>query len=288
MQAKRAERMSRSQRWRRALVALAACLAVWLLSSASGAAASYEVQSGDTLSGIADAYGVPLSVLAERNHIGDVNLVYAGQQLVVPGQAPPAGPPPATDVYHAQAGDSLWSIAALRQTTLAQLIAANPEIVDPNHIVVDQAISVPSAAAPAQATNVPALLEHYAGVYGLDPALVKAVAWQESGWRQNVVSPDGALGVMQLLPSTGDWLAQDVVGQPLDVAGSADDNVHGGVAFLRFLIDRTGSVQLAVAAYYQGPGSLQRDGMLAETQHYVDNVMAIRSYLMLYGVPPGA
>ncbi|HEU5423191.1 MAG TPA: LysM peptidoglycan-binding domain-containing protein [Nitrolancea sp.] len=282
--------MSRSQRRRQALLALGACLAVWLLSVASGMAASYEVQSGDTLSGIAEAYGVPLSVLAAQNHIGDVNLVYAGQQLVVPGQAPPAGPPPASaDVYHARTGDSLWSIAALRQTTLAQLIAANPEIVDPNHIEVDQTINLPSsAAAPSQAADVPALLEHYAGVYGLDPALVKAIAWQESGWRQSVVSPDGALGVMQLLPSTGTWLARDVVGQPLDVSGSADDNVHGGVAFLRFLIDRTGSVQLAVAAYYQGPGSLQRDGMLPETQHYVDNVLAIRSYLLLYGVPPGA
>ena len=282
--------MSRSQRRRQALLALGACLAVWLLSVASGLAASYEVQSGDTLSGIAEAYGVPLSVLAAQNHIGDVNLVYAGQQLVVPGQAPPAGPPPASaDVYHARTGDSLWSIAALRQTTLAQLIAANPEIVDPNHIEVDQTINLPSSAvAPSQAADVPALLGHYAGVYGLDPALVKAIAWQESGWRQSVVSPDGALGVMQLLPSTGTWLARDVVGQPLDVSGSADDNVHGGVAFLRFLIDRTGSVQLAVAAYYQGPGSLQRDGMLPETQHYVDNVLAIRSYLLLYGVPPGA
>lgn len=278
--------MLRSDRATRALLALVIGFVVWLNSGSASTAANYQVQSGDTLSQIADAYGVPLNVLAAQNHIVNVDLVFAGQQLIVPGQAAPAGPPaPAADVYYAQAGDSLWSIAAMRQTTIQQLIAANPEILDPNRIVVNQPIQVPGAA-PAQA-DVPALLAHYAGVYGLDPALVKAVAWQESGWQQGVRSSAGAVGVMQLLPSTGNWLSSDVVGQPLDIAGSADDNVHGGVAFLRFLIDHTGSVQLAVAAYYQGPGSLQRDGILPETQHYVDNVMAIRSYLMLYGFPPG-
>jgi soluble lytic murein transglycosylase-like protein len=70
------------------------------------------------------------------------------------------------------------------------------------------------------------------------------------------------------------------------VSGSVADNIEAGTAFLQFLINNTGSVDLGVAAYYQGPGSLERDGMLPQTQQYVANIMAIRSYILRYGVPP--
>ncbi len=257
----------------------------------AAADSSHVIQPGETLSGIADAYGVPLDVLAAQNHIVNVNLIYAGETIDVPGQAPPAGPPPAGS-YAVQPGETLTSIAATRRTTVAQLIAANPDLVDPNTIYVGQNLVIPggSTTSPApvvaSSANVQSLLAEYASRYGLEPAAVEALAWQESGWRQNVVSSAGAIGVMQLMPATADWLATDVVGRPLDVSGNVTDNVEAGVAYLRFLIDRTGSVELGVAAYYQGPGSLQRDGMLPETRQYVANVMAIRSYLLVYGVPP--
>jgi LysM repeat protein len=285
--------------WRRLPTIFAATALIWTATLLPASAdSSHVIQPGETLSGIADAYGVPLDVLAAQNHIVNVNLIFAGETLTVPGQAPPAGPPPSTSGSHVvQTGDTLYSIAAMQRTTIQQLIAANPEIVDPNQIFVGQSIVIPggtassvgsSSATPATASPdaVQALLTQYAQQYGIDPLLVEGLAWQESGWRQSVVSSAGAVGVMQIMPDTADWLASDVVGRPLDVNNNVADNIEAGVAYLRFLIDRTGTVELGVAAYYQGPGSLQRDGMLAQTQQYVANVMAIRSYLMVYGVPP--
>ena len=275
---------------------MATAALLWTTALLPAAADSHLVTPGETLSEIAIAYGVPLDVLAAQNHIVNVDLIFAGESLTVPGQAPPAGPP-ASGSYTIQNGESLTSIAAMQRTTVQQLIAANPDIVDPNRIFVGESLVLPGGSSAGGATSsnvattspsgdVPTLLTQYAQAYGLDPVLVEALAWQESGWRQSVVSSAGATGVMQILPSTATWLSTDVVGRPLDVSGNVSDNIEAGVAYLRFLINNTGSVQLGVAAYYQGPGSLQRDGMLPETQQYVSNIMAIRSYILLYGTPP--
>lgn len=281
--------------WGKVFTILATTALIWTAAILPAAAdSSHVIQPGETLTSIADAYGVPLNVLAAQNHIANVNLIYAGESLVIPGQAPPVGPPTSSGTHTVQAGETLTSIAAMQQTTIQQLIAANPDIVDPNQIYVGETLSIPggsttpstSTQTTASSSTVQNLLVQYAQQYGLDPNLVEALAWQESGWRQSVVSAAGAVGVMQIMPATATWLATDVVGRPLDVTGNVGDNIEAGVAYLRFLIDRTGTVQLGVAAYYQGPGSLQRDGMLAVTQQYVSNVMAIRSYLMVYGVPP--
>ena len=290
--------------WRNASTILATTALIWTAALLPAAAdSSHTIQPGETLSGIADAFGVPLDVLAAQNHIVNVNLIYAGETLTVPGQAPPAGPSSSIAGTHTvQVGDTLTSIASMQRTTIQQLIAANPEIVDPNQIYVGQSLVVPGGSAAtgessqtsggvtasqstASSARVKQLLAEYAQQYGLEPALVEALAWQESGWRQNVVSSAGAVGVMQIMPGTADWLATDIVGRPLDVNSNIADNVEAGVAYLRFLIDRTGTVELGVAAYYQGPGSLQRDGMLAQTQQYVDNVMAIVRIILVYGVP---
>jgi N-acetylmuramoyl-L-alanine amidase len=275
--------------WRRLPIILATTA---FLSSATllpaSADSAHVVQPGETLSGIAAAFGLPLDVVAAHNQIADVDVIYAGETLALPGPAPSG--PQLAGIYTVQTGETLTSIAATRGTTVGQILAANPNIVDANRIYAGQSLTLPtgSGSAAAATANVPSLLAHYASRYGLDPALVEALAWQESGWQQSVVSPSGAVGVMQVLPDTADWLASDIVGRPLDSTNNVADNVEAGAAFLRYLIDRTGSEDLGVAAYYQGPGSLTRDGMLAETQQYVSNVMAIRSYLRIYGVPPSS
>lgn len=275
--------------WRRVPVILAttAFLSASTLLPAA-ADSSHVVQTGETLSGIAAAYGLPLDAVAAHNQITDVDVIYAGETLSIPGPAPSG--PQLSGAYTVQPGETLTSIAAIRGTTVGQILAANPSIVDPNRIYAGQSLNVPSGtgstSAPVSTANVPSLLDKYANQYGLDPALVEALAWQESGWQQSVVSASGAVGVMQIMPVTADWLASDVVGRPLDVTNNVADNVEAGAAFLRFLINRTGSEQLGIAAYYQGPGSITRDGMLPDTQQYVANVMAIRSYLKTYGAPP--
>jgi len=105
--------------------------------------------------------------------------------------------------------------------------------------------------------------------HGLPPALLRAVAWQESRGRAGAVSSKGALGVMQLMPATAALLGVD----PLDVK----DNLRGGALFLRQQLDRFGSVPLALAAYNAGPGAVKRFGGIPpyrETRLYVASILA--------------
>ena len=104
--------------------------------------------------------------------------------------------------------------------------------------------------------------------HGLAPGLLEAVAWQESRGRMSAVSVKGALGVMQLMPST----AAELGVNPGDLA----DNIRGGALYLRRQLDRFGSVPLALAAYNAGPGAVLRYGGIPpyrETRDYVAKIM---------------
>jgi soluble lytic murein transglycosylase-like protein len=103
---------------------------------------------------------------------------------------------------------------------------------------------------------------------------VKAVAWQESGWRQNVRSSAGAIGVMQVMPATAHWVNDILGGHNLDIH-VADDNIHLGVMYLRHVLDSMGSVRRALAAYYSGPGAVKKH-LNRGQKAYVDNVLALR------------
>ena len=88
--------------------------------------------------------------------------------------------------------------------------------------------------------------------YDLSGALLLAVAHQESGLRADAVSPAGAIGIMQLMPKTAAELGVD----PRDPA----QNIMGGAAYLRSLLDRFGGrLDLALAAYNAGPGRIARN-----------------------------
>ena len=83
-------------------------------------------------------------------------------------------------------------------------------------------------------------------------AFALAVAWQESGWQAGVVSSAGAIGVMQLLPATADWVVGHHARPPGEPLGRVQ-NVRAGVRLLRHYLDRYGGNRsLALAAYYQG------------------------------------
>lgn len=113
-----------------------------------------------------------------------------------------------------------------------------------------------------------ALIEHAARIQQLDPALLKAVAWQESRGNMAAVSSKGARGVMQLMPATAIELGVD--------SASMSGNIHGGALYLRRQLDRFGSVPLALAAYNAGPGAVLRFGGIPpyrETRDYVSRIM---------------
>jgi cell wall-associated NlpC family hydrolase len=100
--------------------------------------------------------------------------------------------------------------------------------------------------------------------YGVDPALLAAVASQESGFNSEAVSAAGAQGLMQFMPST----AQSLGVNALDPASAVD----GAARYLSSLTQQFGSTSLALAAYNAGPGAVSSYGGVppyAETQNYV-------------------
>lgn len=122
-------------------------------------------------------------------------------------------------------------------------------------------------------TQAKAMIVATARRHGVDPRLALAIAWQESGWQQNILSSADAYGIMQVIPSSGEW-ASSMVGRRLDLR-NAQDNVTAGVVILRALDRTAANRDQAIAGYYQGLASVRSRGMYADTKQYVRSVEAI-------------
>lgn len=113
-------------------------------------------------------------------------------------------------------------------------------------------------------------IEHAARINQIDPMLVKAVIKTESNFDRYAVSSKGAQGLMQLMPSTADYLN---VNDPFDPW----QNIYGGTRYLRELLDNfNGDLRLSLAAYNAGPTRVRRLGTvprIPETISYVGKVM---------------
>ena len=118
------------------------------------------------------------------------------------------------------------------------------------------------------------LIEHYAANHGLSPHLVRAVIQAESGFNPRAVSSKGAIGLMQLMPATARELGVSDPFRP-------DDNIRGGVSYLAQLMARYNqNLELALAAYNAGPGSVERYGAVPpfrETRDYVKKITGAAS-----------
>ena len=108
--------------------------------------------------------------------------------------------------------------------------------------------------------------------YGLDPELVAAVIWMESGGNPTAVSRKGAKGLMQLMPETAQELGVKHVLDP-------KQNVEGGVRYLRTMLDsHGGDLSLALAAYNAGPTVVKKYAGVPpyrETQDYIQNILQL-------------
>jgi soluble lytic murein transglycosylase len=118
---------------------------------------------------------------------------------------------------------------------------------------------------PCLRVGLPAGLEEsvrkWASEYGVDPLLVWAVMREESGFSATAISSSGARGLLQLLPSTARWIAEEKLGIPYheEWLNDPDYNIRLGTWYLRYLLDQFGGrVAWAVAAYNGGPGNLRR------------------------------
>ena len=270
----------------------AAFAALMALAAVQGSAAEgqkHRVALGDTLWGLANLYGVTVDALAQLNRIADPNLIFVDQLLQIPGIQ--SGPEPAVQsipeggVYVVQPGDTLSALSLRFNVSLESLQEANG-ITDPNLIYEGQRLVVPSpqpaapiAPAPLVRPNDPeleAIIDELSAAEGVDAGLVKAIAFVESGWQQGVVSPAGAVGVMQITPDTVTWLEEDVFGEALNEDVSVYDNVKMGVLYLRILMDASGNPDTALIAYYQGLGATQAGILYGDTEAYVEAVGAVR------------
>lgn len=280
---------------------------------ATSTGAQHVVVAGDTVSELAIRYGSTVSAIVAANGLGPRAAIRVGQRLLIPGEAsgatatPTSTPAPAGSVAHVvAAGDTVSGLAARYHSSVARIVSANG-LDSRATIRVGQHLTIPTGAATAS-TSMPstfagrtypaatvaaatanrdallaravpsrsetqALVRGTAVALGVDPALAQAVAFQESGFNQRAVSPANAVGTMQVIPSSGVWASQ-LVGRPLDLLETRD-NVTAGVAILRALVRTAPDLDSAIAGYYQGLGSVRRNGMYADTQRYVASVRSL-------------
>jgi LysM repeat protein len=276
-------------------------------ASAPASGGSYTVRVGDTLSSLAARSGVSLQTLAANNGLDPAGLLITGTRLSLPGAgaAPAAAPAPASSgapapqgAYKVRAGDTLAGLAAQAGVATSAMAAMNG--LDPNGVLLEGTVlKLPSGAPAPAAASTPAPAETIvpnaapvatpgrlsaadvqtiAAAHGVSPSLAAAIAWQESGFNNGMVSGANARGVMQVMPGTWNYVQQNLAGaQQLD-PNSATDNVHAGVMYLRRLLDDAGGDEnAAIAGYYQGLSSVRDRGMFDDTKRYVENVQALRS-----------
>ena len=227
-------------------------------SSGSGSGAFYVVQAGDTLSAIAARAGESVDALAAANGLDPNKFLITGTVLSVPtGSGSESGSTVDVSLSSSTSSDAN---AATSQPVggPAQGVPTDPPYPTPERVTASEVGSVAAA-------------------NGVPSSLADAIAWQESGFNNDLVSSADARGVMQILPGTWDWIQHslDTGGPPLAPA-SAADNVRGGVLLLHSLLSSTGGDEaMAAAGYYQGLPSVEQNGLYPSTQGYVNSVLAL-------------
>lgn len=204
----------------------------------------YTVRDGDTASGLAVRFRAWTAELISHNHLGSGAGMRVGQRLEIPVVTAAAASP--TGKTRSRAPEASPSAGPSREAVRAEIVRA-------------------------------------ARFYGVNPRLALAVSWQEAGWQMHHVSSAGAIGAMQVLPTTGDWM-EYYAGRSLDLR-TLRDNAAAGVLLLGVLHDMTDNRTDQIAAYYQGVGAVREHGLYDESRGYVANVRAIKDRLDR-GQPP--
>jgi Transglycosylase SLT domain/LysM domain len=193
----------------------------------------HRVLPGETLGYIASSYHTSILSMAHTNHIHNVNLIFVGQSLCVNSPRGYSNGMLANGLVRWYAYNSLdWS----------------------------------------NRTQATIQIRQTARRYGLAANLLLAIAWQESGLTQHVISRDGGIGVMQIMPYTANGLNRQtgVSYNPYQLA----DNITLGAIYLRSLMYTFhGNLTLVISAYNEGGWNVIHRGVL--NGRYVHNVKAL-------------
>ncbi|GCE12250.1 LysM peptidoglycan-binding domain-containing protein [Tengunoibacter tsumagoiensis] len=204
----------------------------------------HRVTYGDTLGNLAWSYRTSVNNLAGVNNIANVNLIYVGQQLCI-------------------------SIPQGAVATIGRSFAVNYATVRPNGAVSWYAYDALGSSTQGQ---ILVLLRQAAARYNLPANLLLAIAWQESGWRQHVISHDGGIGVMQIMPYTAMGLNRQagVTYNPYQLW----DNIELGALYLHDLwVGFHGNLVKIISAYNEGGVNVIRRGIF--NWGYVNNVLGL-------------
>lgn len=219
----------------------------------AGATGRHTVAAGDTLSGIAAQHGLGLSTLLKANGLSATSVIRPGQKLSLGAGSSVAATSsgnrkqlvPSTFLHYRYPASTVKSANANKHELLSRQLPSTGEM--------------------------KGIITSAARQLGVDPSLALAHAYQESGFNMAAVSPANAIGAMQVIPTSGDWASQ-LVGRPLDLLNPYD-NATAGVAIIAALQRTSSSVEHGIASYYQGQGSVKRNGMYNDTKRYVGNVL---------------
>jgi N-acetylmuramoyl-L-alanine amidase len=219
-------------------------------SSAAGAptgapAGEYLVQPGDTLRGIAKAVGVGLKALLDANELTDPDRLTVGQKLVVP----------------AGGASVSSSVPAARSNQPGAAAAPAPA----------------TSTAPAAATSdeASATIDRFAQQYGVDPALVRALAWIDTDGKPRKLDAPGGLGYLAVTDPTFAFIQASLVKRTLDRAVPGD-NLEAGIAYVASMLKWGGEESKGLAGFIQGPGSVRANGVRPATEDQIKRIQTLR------------
>lgn len=191
-------------------------------SAGANACASYRVEAGDTLTGIAQRYHTTIWRLARANRIGNVNLIFVDQRLCIPG----------------------------RRHALSAGMSANGAVRWYAYDALDW----------SNRPQVRKLLYRVAALHHLPARLLLAIAWQESGWTQHVIAWDGGIGVMQVMPYTAMGINAST-GRRFDPY-TLWGNLTLGATYLQWLWQAfRGDLKKVISGYNEGGWSVRHRGI---------------------------